>query len=173
MTSSNSEKPQLPKIPYNTLSDSVESMATPTIPVTPAQTQSLLELFSNLQTDVVAFFANPSPTNNQNLQNVLNQFYGYLLNNFPYHSIAASLYVVLQTLPALNQNPNQLAKLVELLQQFYTALIIFVEDLIIDTAAFNALLQNVATSINATFVAGSGGGATGPTGPQGIAGPQG
>ncbi|OPD49815.1 hypothetical protein BVG01_31200, partial [Bacillus anthracis] len=55
-----------------------------TIPVTSTQQTALLGYFAALQRATNSFFIDPTPLNNQNVQNLFNQLYPYLLQNFPY-----------------------------------------------------------------------------------------
>ncbi|WP_144519259.1 collagen-like repeat preface domain-containing protein [Bacillus thuringiensis] len=119
----------------------------PSITVTSSQQTALLNFLSALSQRTTIFINNPSPSNNQDLQNLLNSFYAYFLSNFPYNSVAYSQYIMLDTLQALNQDPVQLAQSAQLLQELCSALEQFVQELIIDTNTYNTMLQNISISI--------------------------
>ncbi|WP_144520268.1 collagen-like repeat preface domain-containing protein, partial [Bacillus thuringiensis] len=115
----------------------------PSIPITSAQQTALTNYFYTLQSTATAFITNPSTSNNQALQTVLNSFYNFLYDNystFPYTTVAYSQYIMLNTIQSLNQSPISLAQVSQLLQELTLNLQQFVQNIIVDTTTYNTWL---------------------------------
>ncbi|TNO97753.1 exosporium glycoprotein BclB-related protein [Bacillus sp. CD3-1a] len=137
-----------------------------TVPITSEQLGRLITLLNSLIAAIAAFFANPSDANRLALLNLFTQLLN-LLNELAPSPEGNFLKQLIQSIINLLQSPNpDLAQLLSLLQQFYSALAPFFFSLIIDPASLQLLLNLLTQLIGAT----PGGGATGPTGPTGPGG---
>ncbi|MEB9686011.1 collagen-like repeat preface domain-containing protein, partial [Bacillus anthracis] len=123
-----------------------------TIPINSSQLTALLSYFAALQRETTTFFEDPTPANNQDIQNLFNQLYPYLLQNFPYESVATSEFILLQIWPLFNKTPLEFQKISGLFQQLYTSLAIFVNelDLSASPASYNTLIQSLTLAMEGT-----------------------
>ncbi|WP_144519661.1 collagen-like repeat preface domain-containing protein, partial [Bacillus thuringiensis] len=141
-------------------------------PVSSADAVAFVNLFVGLQSNTTLFFANPSAANNQNLQNLMYEFYSYL-QSFPISSyVLYTQFLAAQIIQVLNASPVSTGKVAQLLQQFCAELANLMERLVVDATLYEQLvtaLANTASVIASVQVSG----ATGPTGPQGAQGLQG
>ena len=159
--------------------DNVVPMIVPTIPITPAQEAELLTLFQNLQTAVINYFANPTLLTNQALQQVLDQFYSFLLNTFPTaeerNTTRYSMFLLLGTKNQLAGVSPKVGQIASMLDALYNALFVFGATLITSSPAIKnqwfTILMNLIASTSVKLNASPG--ATGPAGPPGAQGTQG
>ncbi|WP_180237546.1 collagen-like repeat preface domain-containing protein [Bacillus thuringiensis] len=126
----------------------------PSIPITPEQQTELLNLLNNLEQATTNYFDAPTPANQDVLQDVLNGILVFLEEFWgtSYSSVAYSQFLILQVLATFTVQPIILGQIAQILQQLYSKLELFIQDLIIDQTTFNILLQNlsVATQVTAT-----------------------
>ncbi|WP_186324006.1 hypothetical protein, partial [Bacillus thuringiensis] len=74
-------------------------------PVSSADAVAFVNLFVGLQSNTTLFFANPSAANNQNLQNLMYEFYSYL-QSFPISSyVLYTQFLAAQIIQVLNASP--------------------------------------------------------------------
>ncbi|HDR4949156.1 TPA: beta-propeller fold lactonase family protein [Bacillus cereus] len=144
---------------------SLSILSTPDIPVTPSQQEFLTIYFSQLEQNVTSFVNNPSTINKQNLAHLLSDMYYFLLNNFPYTSVSYALYLILDLYTVLtNNSPPTYTnfQIGQMLQALFSALAVFVSQLILTDAPRNQLYTNLANSvtITGTIISSSGGGTT-------------
>ncbi|OPD49463.1 collagen-like repeat preface domain-containing protein, partial [Bacillus anthracis] len=123
-----------------------------TIPINSSQVTALLSYFAALQRSTTTFFEDPTPANNQDIQNLFNQLYPYLLQNFPYESVATSEFILLQIWPLFDKTPLEFQKISGLFQQLYTSLAIFVNELNLSAspASYNTLIQSLTLAMEGT-----------------------
>ncbi|WP_305881605.1 collagen-like repeat preface domain-containing protein [Bacillus mycoides] len=167
-------------IPYNQLMTAILTCmvvtsfqpVTAAIPITDDETTTLLNFTKALVLQVFNFFENPTPANNQNLQNLFIQFYiffrDYSVQDYAYYGRFLSVKV----LESLNESPVSLGKVILILQAFYSELSVFVERLVIPFTPYEQLLRDLANAVSAT-ASFQESGATGPAGPTGATGPTG
>ncbi|WP_410990996.1 hypothetical protein [Bacillus cereus] len=132
------------------------SIQAATIPLTPAQTQQLLNLVTSLKDRSVSFVNNPDSTHKQELQQLLLDFYNFFAdyNTFPYESVAyiqflqLEINTVLAQLPLFNELPLQEGQVPQLLQQLFNALETLFLQLILDPAAYNQLTKLVTSNMS-------------------------
>ncbi|TKH13083.1 collagen-like repeat preface domain-containing protein, partial [Bacillus wiedmannii] len=146
----------------NLLSQSVVASTvcsvTGVVPITPTQIQDLLDLLTALRDRATAFINNPNTTNKQALQQHVMQFYDFLsdYDSFPYEFVAYVQYLqlelssLLQQTELFNKLPIQEGRIPQILQQLYSALETFIEQLLLDTATFNTFTQLLTSSITYT-----------------------
>ncbi|WP_308201867.1 collagen-like repeat preface domain-containing protein [Bacillus mycoides] len=143
---------------------------TAAIAITEEETQALQNFTQALKNQVTNFLNDPTPANNQNLQNLFIQFYiffqDYSVQDYAVYGRLLSREILI----VLNAPPVSLGKVTQLLQAFYSELSVFIERLVIDLSTYNQLLQNVSDAVSITASSILGSGATGPTGPQGAKG---
>ncbi|MEK4504267.1 collagen-like repeat preface domain-containing protein [Bacillus sp. FSL R12-0069] len=158
---------QLTRLVTSSMGYTANQPVTAAISLPPEQPQVLLNFFIALQTNTAAFFTAQTPTNNQNLQNLFNQFFTFL-NDFQtpgYTQYGKFLSLELVTL--LNQQPLCLGKITLLLQQFYSEMANFIERLIMPEGYYTQLTNLLAQSSAVSGSCDAGGGPTGPTGATG------
>ncbi|MDP1459810.1 collagen-like repeat preface domain-containing protein [Bacillus wiedmannii] len=167
-------------IPYNQLMESLLSAmtfsafqpVTAAIPITETEEQALLNFTAALVLQVSNFLSNPTPANNQNLQNLFTQFFIFFRDYSVQDYAIYGRFLSQTILQALNQTPVSLGKVSQLLQAFYGELASFIERLEIELTPYTQLLDELATVVSTTAAVQTGG-TTGPQGPQGPEGPQG
>ncbi|PEU67274.1 hypothetical protein CN386_29420, partial [Bacillus cereus] len=145
------------------------------IPITAAEFQVLSNFVNALYTQVPAFFNNPTPATNQNLQNLFNQFFIFFRDfSVPAYTIYNRFLsqVIIYTLNFPSVSQEQVA---ELLQTFYTELSNFIGKLDTSDVQDEKLYGELANVvwITSSFQTGGTLGSTGPTGPKGATGIQG
>ncbi|PGT71809.1 hypothetical protein COD86_21475 [Bacillus cereus] len=162
------------EILFATLS-TTQQPVTAVIPITEDGFQVLLNFITALDTRVPIFFNNPTPANNQDLQNLFIKFYEFFQNYpFPEYTIY-NKYLSEQIIITLNHPPVFQEQVAELLQTFYTELSNFIKKLDTKPKQDEQLYGQLANVVLSTssFQTGGTPGSTGPTGPKGATGIQG
>ncbi|PEF43394.1 collagen-like repeat preface domain-containing protein [Bacillus wiedmannii] len=162
---------------YNTLTDGVSQIlvlsaefpVTAEIPITESETTALKNFSSALDTQISKFFANPTPTNNQDLQNLFTQFYVFF-NDYSVPKYTTYLkYLSYEILIVLNTSPVSINQLSQMLQAFCSDFSVFVEKLIVTQTDYRVIVQDIVNAVKVSVTPESAG-PTGPTGPQGLKG---
>ncbi|PGT67183.1 hypothetical protein COD14_19895 [Bacillus cereus] len=148
---------------------------TATIPITEDEFEVLLNFVTALYTQVPAFFNNPTPATNQNLQNLFREFFIFFRDySVPEYTIF-NYYLSQLIMYTLNTPPVFQEQVAELLQTFYTELSNFIGKLDSSDVQDERLYSELANVIwiTSSFQTGGTSGPTGPKGATGIQGPQG
>ncbi|WP_179884257.1 collagen-like protein, partial [Bacillus toyonensis] len=148
-------------------------MLVPTIPITPAQEATLLNLIQQLQIAVNAYLNNQTSANTIALQTSLTNLYNFLLNQFPtQQGRDATRYTLFLTSGLSGQlntvNPKDVPQIATMLQSLYTALSILISEFVMTNVVRNQILNILANALTGTSAVSIG--IAGPTGPRGATG---
>ncbi|PEF60767.1 collagen-like repeat preface domain-containing protein, partial [Bacillus cereus] len=134
-------------------------------PINANSAVAFVNLYTALQNNVTLFFANPSPANNQNLQNLMSAFFSYL-QTFPIPSyVLYTQFLSNQVTQTLNASPVSLGKVSQLLQQFCAELANLMERLLMDPTSYQQLVTTLGNTVNVLSAQ-----PVGATGAQGLQG---
>lgn len=146
--------------------------ATFKVPISATNTSTLQTITNSLLSATTSFFNNPTTTNNQNLQNTIQEcldfFQTFKYRNYGIYAeeVAGEVKLALQAVPV------SVGRVAQILLQFYAAYDSFLEHLQMNPVPYQQILSNVATAVSRTAAVQTAG-PTGPQGPAGIQGPAG
>ncbi|WP_170955259.1 collagen-like repeat preface domain-containing protein [Bacillus cereus] len=138
-------------------------------PITPDELNIFNNFLTALLTRVTDFFDNPNDANNQDLQNLMEEFYIFF-RDFPLIDLAIyPQFLSGEAWKSLNEEPMLLGKVSQILQAFYGAVAQFIESFAIAAEPYENLLNQLAQTVAITAAAQANGimGLIGPAGDVG------
>ncbi|MGG3047148.1 collagen-like repeat preface domain-containing protein, partial [Bacillus anthracis] len=125
------------------LQNSIPPGVSPSVPVNPGQITELETLLNQLTNALSGFFANPSASTGEPLQQQLTALLT-LLNTFPSNPQTESLKTLIQNIISQLQGPDYNSTLIsQLISQLFNGLSNFFGTLIIDPATLQTLIQSL------------------------------